>query len=333
MDIINKYEYENLVAIACEENDVNTLIKLHKELIGKNVKPYEYLDEIVDGGVKLVFDLFERDEGRSIVYNYSFSELEFIHSTYLSSYFKDSIKKLLGDSIEEALANILNSDKDINDMDEEAIKVIKDTLDSFYSNPNYKPVSNIAASFMKYLYKLDGNGVTSYIKNNIPKDKIAWQIMFTSGVNPSASYYSGRGVKECDLNADNLVSIFNKLCVLDKEYALEFVEMVNSMKTLGATEFIESFYNFAWNGFKHFDENIVDSNISFGNSNNGNRHAIALGTIMSTIHSSDRGTQIYMSESIRNDFMWKIREKLRSIDAKNKYLAMRRVRRIEGYLF
>ena len=331
---IRKYTYENLVAIACEENDVNALIKLHKELIGKNVKTYEYLDKIVDGGVKLVFDLFERDEGRSIVYHYSFSESEFIHSTYLSSYFKDSIKKLLGDSIEEELANILNSDKDINDMEEEEIKVIKDTLDSFYSNPNYKPVSNIAASFMTYLYKLEGIGVTSYIKNNISKDKIAYHCMFTSGLIPRADFYSGRGVKECDLNADNLVSIFNKLCVLDKEYALEFVEMVNSMKTLGATEFIESFYNFAWNGFKHFAENVVDSNISFGNSNES-RHAIALGTILSTIHSSDRGIQIYMSKLIVNDFMWEIRKKLRSIDPENKYLPKKRIRRpygLDGYL-
>lgn len=333
MDVINKNEYENRVAIAVEENDVNTLIKLHKELIDKNVKPYKYLDEIIDGGVKLVFDLFERDEGRSIVYNYSFCELEFIHSTYLSSYFKDSIKKLLGDSIEEELVNILNSDKDINDMEEKEIKVIKDTLDSFYSNPNYKPVSNIAASFMTYLYKLDGEGVTSYIKNNISKDKIAYHCMFTSGLLPRASYYSGRGVKECDLNADNLVSIFSKLCVLDKEYALEFVEMVNSMKTLGATEFIESFYNFAMNNFKHFACNITDSNISFGNSNNGNRHAIAVGIIMSSMGSSDMSTQIYITEVIKKNFISQIRVKLRSIDSKNKYLTKRRVRGIEGYLF
>lgn len=56
---------------------------------------------------------------------------------------------------------------------------------------------------------------------------------------------------------------------------------------------------------------------------------------MSTIHSSDMNTQIYMSESIRNDFMWKIRKKLRSIDPENKYLSKMRVRRrygLDGYL-
>ena len=169
MDVINKNEYENRVAIAVEENDVNALIKLHKELIGKNVKPYEYLERIVDGGVKLVVDLFERDNGKGSVYNYSPSESEFIKSTYLSNYFKDSIKQLLGNDIDNELDNILSSDKDINDMDEEEIKIIKETLDRFYSNPEYKPVSNVSASFMTYLYKLDGDGVTSYIKNKIPK--------------------------------------------------------------------------------------------------------------------------------------------------------------------
>lgn len=195
MDVINKNEYENRVAIAVEENEVNALIKLHKELIGKNVKPYEYLERIVDGGVKLVVDLFERDNGKGSVYNYSFSESEFIKSTYLSNYFKDSIKQLLGNDIDNELANILSSDKDINDMDEAEIKIIEENLDRFYSDPEYKPVSNVSASFMTYLYKLDGDGVTSYIKNNIPKDKIAWQIMFTAGLNPSAEHYSRKRSK------------------------------------------------------------------------------------------------------------------------------------------
>ena len=43
----------------------------------------------------------------------------------------------------------------------------------------------------------------------------------------------------------------NQLKFLDKEYALEFVKMVNDMETLGATEFIESFYLFATNKFKN----------------------------------------------------------------------------------
>ena len=195
MDVINKNEYENRVAIAVEENEVNALIKLHKELIGKYVKPYEFLELIVDGGVRLVVDLIGSDKGKSIVYNYSSSESEFIKSTYLSNYFKDGIKQLLGNDIDNELANILKSDKDINDMDEEEIKIIKETLDRFYSNPEYKPVSNVSASFMTYLYKLDGDGVTSYIKNNIPKEKIAWQIMFTSGLNPSAEHYSRKRSK------------------------------------------------------------------------------------------------------------------------------------------
>lgn len=332
MDVINKNEYENRVAIAVEENDVNALIKLHKELIGKYVKPYQYIDTTYECGVQFVFDLFRRDEGRSIVYNYSSSESEFIKSTYLSNYFKDSIKQLLGKDIDNELANILKSDKDINDMGEEEIKIIKETLDRFYSNPEYKPVSNVSASFMTYLYKLDGNGVTSYIKNNIPKVKIAWQIMFTSGLNPRAEYYSGRGVKECDLNADNLEEIFNKLCVLDKDYALEFVEMVNSMKTLGATEFIESFYLFAMNNFKHFAGNVTDSNISFSNSNDKNRHAIAVGIIMSSMGTSDMSTQIYLTEVIKQNFISQIRGKLRSIDSKNKYLTIRRIRKPDSCL-
>ena len=75
--------------------------------------------------------------------------------------------------------------------------------------------------------------------------------MITSGLNPRASYYSGRGVMYCDLNPDNLTAIFSKLLKIDTKFALNFVKMVLDMKTLGATEFINSFTSLGINNFEY----------------------------------------------------------------------------------
>ena len=332
---INKFDFENMLAMALEENSVYALIELHKGLIGKSLKPYEHLDKTCDAGLYLVGNLLIRDRDKLFAYNYSFSENEFIKSSHLSNYFKTSIKQLLEKNIDERLINVLNNGKDINDMGEEEIKLIKDTLDKFYSSPEYKPVSNVSIHFMTYLYKLDGEGVTSYIKHNIPHRVIAYQFMLTSGLNPRAEYYSGRGVNTGDLNAEHLAMIFNKLCVLDKEYALEFVKMVNDMKTLGATEFIESFYLFASNEFKNLNGANINSNISFGNLDNESGIGIAFGVIMSQKPSSNKYYQTYITERIKAEFMLNIKKKLVEISQGNQKIIsrIRQLRRSSSYPF
>ena len=83
---INKFDFENMLAMALEEYSVDALIELHKGLIGKCLKPYEYLDKTCDAGLYLVEDLLIRDRDKLYAYNYSFSENEFIKSSYLSNY-------------------------------------------------------------------------------------------------------------------------------------------------------------------------------------------------------------------------------------------------------
>lgn len=239
----------------------NELIDAVEYLKGKRTSD-EY-DEIEDCAVNLVSRLLTMDWGRSIVIEYTKEHRNFFKSEYLSKYFKESIKELLGENISEELLNILNGNKNINDMTEEEIKAIKTEIDEYYRVNKKSEKPNISSRFMSYLYKLDGKGVISYIKNNIDSASLARHILLTSGLNDRSSYYSGRGVNYGDLSDKHLAEIYRKLLVLDYNYASNYVGLVNRMRTLGATEFIDSFIRFGYSGFGYADKNsLSESNIS-----------------------------------------------------------------------
>lgn len=263
-------------------------------------------ETIEDCAVDFLSGLLRKNHGRSIVIEYTKGQKEFFKSKYLSDYFKQSIKEMLGESISEELLSLLNSDKNINDMSEEEIKLIRDSIDKFYEINGRSEKPNISSRFMPYLYKLDGKGVIDYIKDHIAPGELARQILLTSGLNPRASYYSGRGVNYGDLSDKNLVSIYKKLLAIDPKYASDFVELVNQMRTLGATEFIETFLNFGYAEFKSNDASMIyDKNISL--SGVSGKAAYVIGAI-SLFESSrrDETYQIDASEGMKEAFNRKV---------------------------
>ena len=279
----------------------------------KGKKLVEEHNTIEDCGVNFIKNLLDHDWGRSIVITYSNVQMDFLKSKYLSNYFKENIKELLNGLMPDKVRNLLDSDKDINQMDEKEIKLLNDTIDEYYSNGGRAKKPNISGYFLTYLYKLDGNGVTSFIKNNIDGESIARHILLTSGLNDRASYYSGRGVMSCDLNADHLCEIFVKLFRLDSEYAFNFINMVYDMKTLGATEFINSFIRLGGNKFKFQKRNKEESNISLDGANGDERFGVAFGTIMSSMYAKDEDYQIEASKQMKLSFLYRIRNTFVSI--------------------
>ena len=295
-------EYSNIKDNIDSMTSEEELIETHKKLIGRNMKSSYY--EIKDCGVDFIRILLSLDWGRSIVYDYTDGAKSFIQSKYLSDYFKNSIKKLFPNaSIED-----LNSDKLINDMSEEDIRSIYHMITEYLHNTD-KRESNISYHILNYLFKLNGNGVTSFIKNNMNNRDIANHILLTSGLSDRASYYSGRGVG--DLDAYNLAAIFNKLLTLDKKYAIEFVKMVNKMKTLGATEFIITFKNFANNNFEANDLDIEESNNSLEGLYDRSRDVVAfLSVYMTMERGNDIEYQISASDAIKELFLSLINDSL-----------------------
>ena len=203
----------------------------------------------------------------------------------------------------------------ISEMTEEEIKLINRAIDNYYNNPKRPKKSSIIGYFTTYLYKLEGEGVALYIKNNIDNDDIARHILDNSGLNHRSSGYSGRGLNCGDMNTDKLVVIFNKLLAIDSNYALSFVKMVLHMKTLGATEFIESFKRLAARGFNFETLCVSDSNISFDGVYGEDRHAVAMASIFSVLGSNtSQEYEIMGAENLKRSFIYQISNVLDKID-------------------
>lgn len=290
------------------------LIETHKQLIGSSFKSDYW--KVNDCGVEFIGKFLSRDWGRSIVYHYSQGAQDFIHSKYLSDYFKNSIKELLlEENVSDEILSILNSDKLINDMTEEEILLIHSAIKDFYRKSTDLDKDNVANYFMSFLYKLNGKGVVSYIKNNVNNNDLASRILTTSGLNDRASFYSGRGVNYGDLSDKNLEEIFRKLLKIDLDYAMNFIDMVRQMKTLGATEFINSFKRFASNDFKSDLSNVEDSNVSLDGVYDEARDVIAFSSIFSLMsRGNDQDYQTRASEQMKNVFISRIKPILKSID-------------------
>lgn len=260
----NDIDYKEYKKNYCKRVDLMTekeLIEAVEFLKGKSSSD-EY-EEIEDCAVDLVSNLLKMDWGRSIVIEYTKAQKMFFKSEYLSTYFKESIKEMLEDSISQELEILLNSDKNIGDMSSEEIKMIKREIDEYYKINGKSKKWNISSRFMSYIYKLNSKGSIEYIKNNTYPSELAREILYTSGLNARSSYYSGRGVNYGDLNDKHLAEIYKKLLILDENYAKSFVWLVDNMKTLGATEFIDSFINLGYANFDHTKFDVrSDRNIS-----------------------------------------------------------------------
>ncbi len=310
MSIIDEKNYDSdKVESMVSKMSFNELIETHKNLCGKSLDKKYYTIE--DCGEDFLRNFLSLDSGRSIVFEYTKEQKKFINSKYLSDYIKLNIKKELSN---EEVLNIVNSDKSFNEMSEEEIKIIYSALEEFNEKKqmeNTKPYTYIYTAFNEfepYIYKLNGSGVKLFIKNDINKKELAEKILNTSGILPRASYYSGRGVNRGDLNEKNLVEIFKKLLVLDIEYAKEYVKMVDQMKTLGASEFIDSFIAFGENNFSTENYETSNNNVSLNGVYGKARDNVAFISIFLTMQrGNDSHYQDYMTKEIKENFLLTIK--------------------------
>ncbi len=83
-------------------------------------------------------------------------------------------------------------------------------------------------------------------KNN--NEIVGNQILIRSGLK-DIKEYEGHGVDRNDLNTIHLMCVFRDLIKVDPMFALEFIDLVNSMEVLSATNFINIFKAFVNNGF------------------------------------------------------------------------------------
>jgi hypothetical protein len=95
-------------------------------------------------------------------------------------------------------------------------------------------------------------------------------IIRNSNMSTRPEYYSGRGAITCDLNSDILQKIY---LGIEKEYgktaAKNYIKMVQDIKVLSATTFLQELYMLFENNWKFKKKKVQASGISVQKNENG----------------------------------------------------------------
>ena len=262
--------YENYVRKIDTMKSEREIVHAYQSLAGQSYQ-FEHL-KIDDLGDRFLQEFLERNYKKTKPYNYTKGGERFLQSKILSDYFKNKVNRLLMDNIILVLAvakspvdvfSLVKSNKSFNQMTEDEISSIVEAVE-IIEKKSKKPHKDCNTQLLfTYLYHLNGEGVTTYIKNHVTNLDFANHILATSGVHPVASYYSGRGVNLGDLSYSHLTAIFKKLLKYDVTYAYNFVEFVQKMNILDATQFITCFKVFAQNGFCVKTDHVASDSYSF----------------------------------------------------------------------
>ncbi len=120
------------------------------------------------------------------------------------------------------------------------------------------------------------------------------------GMSGRPEYYSGRGATMSDLDGDRLYAIYQKIAQeLGTRQADAFVTMVEKLKTLSATNFLNALYALERNDWNLTEFN--ESNIDVGPDGAG-RGMIAFATVAESLFFCGRDD----TEYIRSSFLRKI---------------------------
>ena len=76
-----------------------------------------------------------------------------------------------------------------------------------------------------------------------------------------SSFYAGRGPCTSDLHGGMLYGIFKDLYQVDKNYGENFIRLVDSIPSIGASDFIDAYDDFARNDF-NFEKKVARRNIA-----------------------------------------------------------------------
>lgn len=281
-------------------------------------------------GTKYLANLIFKNTGKNYARDFSEAELEFINSSFVSAYIKRLMIKCLNNdpTVEKncAAKKILLSAKTFNQMNVEEITNIVCDLGG------YAGYHGVPALYKRYFFTIKGKGVKQYLRTQVNKLEIAEEFLFSSGMSTRAEYYSGRGVLTCDLGPDHLESIYKKFEELYPKWAVEFYKMVISMPTLGATEFIDTLYRFARNGFTTKGLTNANNNVI---SDSATHTGMALGFIAALGNRQSEDDQIRLSNNMKYVFFNRILGSLQKLDPElwEKHLKAARQCEIENYHF
>ncbi|MBR5662456.1 MAG: hypothetical protein IKX00_02250 [Bacilli bacterium] len=296
----------------------------------------EHCHDIVEGkyekieyGQQILTNIVFKNVDKNFANDFSNAELEFVNSDCVCDYVK------------ELMTKCLKADEDFNEEESEAIKLLQSekTFNKMTADEIEKLVEELGNSrgfyyipglYQRYFFTIKGKGVNEYLLTKVDKYDIAREFLQTSGLSTRAEYYAGLGVRYWDLEPNHLKSIYYKFLRLNPEAAVEFYKMVILMKTLGATEFIDTLYRFARNDFKTEGLFIADNNVV---SDSATHTGMAIGFFAALGNNQSIDDQVRLSNNMKYSFFSDISDSLSKIAPElfEKHLKEFRKREMNNY--
>ena len=259
----NTLEYDEYIKIVHQAINMNCqdIINIHKGLIGitdtNSLCKTEY-------GESFILNILNYDFGYNYVKDTPVELLKFFNSKHTSDYLKKIINKY-NNNQSSYISNLVNSDKDIKDFNEEELYSIYKLLELY----------GLSEIIIALSFKLESFGAINFLNNKVNPITLIKRIIYTSGLSARPEYYARRGARLADLNGKMLYSIYNKLVRLDEYKGLNMAIMTLSMKSMSATEFLENLYLLVENNYNLDDLQFGNNNYSLCSSRYNERKEVA----------------------------------------------------------
>ena len=283
-------------------------------LIEKFEKGYhgavEGTHEIMDYRKNLLCNIIFKNVDRNFANDFQDYELEFINSEVVCNFVKQlmviCLRNSEGFNEEKSEAmKLLQNKKTFNEMTADEIEKLVEELGES------KGFYHVPGLYQRYFFTISGKGVNEYLLTKVDKYDIAREFLQTSGLSTRSEYYSGLGVRYCDLGPKHLKSIYNKFLKLNPQLAVEFYKMVISMNTLGASEFIDTLYRFARNDFKTEGLFVADNNVV---TDNATHTSMVIGLFAALSNNQSKDEEVRLSNNMKYSFFYDISKSLSEID-------------------
>lgn len=233
---IDYNQYINLVHKTSELN-YQDIIKLHTYLIGK--KDINGICKI-DLGEKYILNILNYDYGYYFNEEQSNELIKFFNSKHISNYLKQLIIKYVNNPSNK-LIDIIYSEKDFNQYNGLEINTIYKSLEQL----------GLGELIIALSFKLNSQGSKEFLNNYIKPITLIKKIIYMSGLSTRPEYYKNSNVDKRDFNNRNLISIYNKLNIIDEEKSYNMAKMTLNLISLDPRTFIKSLYLLVASNYNH----------------------------------------------------------------------------------
>lgn len=219
-----------------------------------------YEDATLDNMIN-IYKYFKTNKGMKYTIEYIDTLLEIsshqpnypkaVEEFFLSDYFSYIIKDILKDQInKEESKELLEKDILFNDYTSKELSIISRGIHKSNVRANNGDIIDFNKLLTNYLFLLDGEGPTEYIKSKYDRRTLAKELLEHTGLYAIPMYYSGCGVNRKHFSEEHIFSLYKKFIKYFPDKKEIYIELVNKVPGLAPSNFVSSYLKFIYNKFE-----------------------------------------------------------------------------------